>query len=425
MDEEMTEEHSSPRWGTSAKIIVSLVLLVVLIALIWQFQNFIGPIIFAFLLSYLLHPFCGFLSRKLHLSWRAATTILYLFIFLCIIGLLTWGGFSLVSPLQSLLTFIQGMLGDVPGFFADLTSKPILIGNLTIDLSRFHNSDIWTQVQSAISPALAKLGTLLGQIASGAASIVTMTIFMLIISFFITLESTGVRSELITLQLPRFQDDINRFSRYTSRIWNSYFRGQLTIFILTVIFYTILLSALGVHYAFALALLAGFARFVPYVGPTVTWITYGLVCIFQGSTLFGLMPLPYAFIVIGCALITDIVMDNFVSPRIMSEAVGIHPALVLVSVLVAAKLLGVVGVLIAAPAVATIKLLLIYIFRKLTDQDPWANVKIHPAPVPMKILVTGWFKKIASLAKKIAAFFGCLFSGRKVNPVADRKGKKE
>lgn len=411
----MVEEQSSPKWGTSAKVIVSLGILVVLGLLIWQFQSFIGPILFAFLLSYLLHPLCGLFSRTLHLSWRAATTILYLFIFLTIIGLLTWGGFSLVSPLQSLLTFLQGMLGDVPGFFNDLTSTPIVIGNLTLDLSRLNNTDLWAQVQSAISPALAKLGTLLGQIASGAASIVTMTIFMLIISYFITVESTGVRSELISLQLPRYQEDINRFSRYTSRIWNSYFRGQLSIFVLTVIFYTILLSLLGVNYAFGLALLAGFARFVPYVGPTITWITYGLVCIFQGSTIFGLTPLPYALIVIGCALVTDVVMDNFVSPRIMSEAVGIHPALILVSVLIGAKLLGVVGVLIAAPAVATLKLLLNYIFRKLTDQDPWANVKIHAAPLPMKLVIAGWIKKLVAVSKRIAGFLAGLFRKKKEN----------
>ncbi len=411
----MVEEQSSPKWGTSAKIIVSLGILVVLGLLVWQFQSFIGPILFAFLLSYLLHPLCGLFSKKVHLSWRAATTILYLFIFLIIIGLLTWGGFSLVSPLQSLLTFLQGMLEDVPGFFNELTSTPIVIGNLTLDLSRFNNTDLWAQVQSAISPALAKLGTLLGQIASGAANIVTMTIFMLIISYFITVESTGVRSELISLQLPRYQEDINRFSRYTSRIWNSYFRGQLSIFVLTVIFYTILLSLLGVNYAFGLALLAGFARFVPYVGPTVTWITYGLVCIFQGSTIFGLMPLPYAFIVIGCSLVTDVIMDNFVSPRIMAEAVGIHPALILVSVLIGAKLLGVVGVLIAAPAVATLKLLLNYIFRKLTDQDPWQNVKIAPAPLPMKLVFAGWIKKIVAFAKRIAGFFAGLFRKKKEN----------
>ena len=409
----MVEEQSSPKWGSSAKIIVSLGILVVLGLLVWQFQSFIGPILFAFLLSYLLHPLCGLFSKKVHLSWRAATTILYLFIFLIIIGLLTWGGFSLVSPLQSLLTFLQGILEDVPGFFNDLTSTQIVIGNLTLDLSRFNNTDLWAQVQSAISPALAKLGTLLGQIASGAANIVTMTIFMLIISYFITVESTGVRSELITLQIPRYQEDISRFSRYTSRIWNSYFRGQLSIFVLTVIFYTILLYLLGVNYAFGLALLAGFARFVPYVGPTVTWITYGLVCIFQGSTIFGLMPLPYAFIVIGCSLVTDVIMDNFVSPRIMAEAVGIHPALILVSVLIGAKLLGVVGVLIAAPAVATLKLLLIYIFRKLTDQDPWANVKIAPAPVPMKLVIAGWYKKITNGFTRIGNFVKNLFAKKK------------
>jgi predicted PurR-regulated permease PerM len=405
----MTVGQTSPKWSTTTKLIVSLLTIVIIAALVWQFQKFIGPILFAFLLSYLLHPLAGFISKKVKFSWRAATTILYLFIFLVIIGLLAWGGFSLVQPLQSLITFLQTMLSDVPGFLSSLTSQPLTIGSMTIDLSKFHNPDLWTQLQSALSPALAKMATLLGEIAAGAASIVTMTIFTILISYFISVESTGVRSELISLQIPNYQDDIERFSKYLSRIWSSYLRGQIIIFSMTVVFYTILLSILGVNYAFGLALMAGFARFIPYVGPFITWTTYGMVCLFQGSTIFNLMPFPYALIVIGCALVTDIILDNFVSPRIMSNALGVHPALVLVSVLVAANLLGVVGVLIAAPAVASLQLIFTYVFRKLTDQDPWKDIKLIPAPVPIKTLLAHWGARIAQFFTGIGKLFRKLF----------------
>jgi predicted PurR-regulated permease PerM len=409
----MTDETTSPQWGTGTKLIVALVALIIVALLVWQFKSFIGPVIFAFLLSYLLHPLAGVMSRKNHPSWRVSVTIIYLAIFLVLIGLATWGGISLVQPLQSLVNFLQSMLKDIPGFITSLTSQPIIIGSFAIDLSKFNNANLWTELQGVLSPALTKLGTLLGDIAAGAANIVTKTIFSILISYFITVESTGVRSELIRIRVPRYQEDIDRFSKYFSRIWNSYFRGQLAVFLITVIFYTILLSALGVNYALALAILAGFARFVPYVGPFVAWTTYGLVCLFQGTTIFGLTPFAYALIVIGCALVTDVIMDNFVSPRIMSDALGIHPALVLISVLVAAKLLGIVGVLIAAPTVASLQLLFTYIFRKMTDQDPWKNIKTIAAPVPIRVVFGRYLTRIGDFFKKVGIFFANLFKPKK------------
>ncbi len=420
----MAEEKISPKWGTGTKVIVGLLGLTIMALLIWQFKSFIGPVIFAFLLSYLIHPLAGAMSRKNRPSWRMSVTIIYLIIFLVLIGLATWGGISLVQPFQSLIVFLQGMLNDVPGFFSNITRQPILIGSLSIDLSKFHNADLWTQLQSVLSPALTKLGTLLGDIAAGAANIVTMTIFSILISYFITVESTGVRSELIQIRVPRYQDDINRFGKYFSRIWNSYFRGQLVVILITVVFYTILLTALGVNYALALAILAGLARFVPYVGPFVAWTTYGLVCLFQGTTIFGLGPFGYALVVIGCALITDVIMDNYVSPRIMSDALGVHPALVLVSVLVAAKLLGVVGVLIAAPTVASLQLLFTYVFRKMTDQDPWRNIKTIPAPVPIKIVFGRYIRILGNFFSKIGNLIKKLFKTRETNSLRDIQKEK-
>lgn len=189
---------------------------------------------------------------------------------------------------------------------------------------------------------------------------------------------------MIKLTIPKYEDDVRRMGMQLSQIWNAFLRGQLIVFLITVAWYSLLLSILGVRYFFLLALLAGLARFVPYVGPFIAWTTYGLVALFQTNH-FNLLPFPYALIVVGCAWISDIVIDNFVSPRVMSNALKIHPAAVLVMVLVSASLFGFIGVLLSAPVLASVKLGFTYVTRKLMDLDPWGGIETYPAPEPLSV----------------------------------------
>lgn len=416
----LSEDNSTPQWSNTTKLIVTFTLVAIIAYLIYRFQFILGPLLFAFILAYLLHPIAGWLNKKVHLPWRVAATIIYLLIFLILIGLLTWGGFSLVQPLQNLISFLQKLVQDLPGFITDISKSSVLIGPFTLDLSRLNLTDLWSQLQGVISPLLTKIGILLGNIASGAASIVTWTFFTLIIAYFIDVESSGVRANMIKLRAPRYQQDVERMGKHLSRIWNAFLRGQLIIFTITVAFYSLMLSVLGVHYFFGLALLAGLARFVPYVGPLVAWTTYGLVALFQGSTIFGLLPLPYALIVVGCALVSDTIIDNFVSPRIMSESLDIHPAGVLVMVIISAKLIGFVGVLLAAPVLASLKLFFNYVIRKLMDQDPWENMNTSTASSPPVFSFKKIFEhfihlliKIRDLIVKVFQAFKNLFNKKK------------
>jgi len=156
-----------------------------------------------------------------------------------------------------------------------------------------------------------------------------------------------------------------------------------------------------------LAILAGLARLVPYVGTAVAWTTYGLIALFQVNH-FGMQPFPFALLVVGCAWGSDLLLDNFMVPRVMSEALAIHPAAVLVMVIISANLFGILGMLLAAPVLASLKLILTYLIRKLSDQDPWTNLKViapaEPINVTLNRLVSGvkgfWYK-IRDLSKKI------------------------
>jgi len=122
------------------------------------------------------------------------------------------------------------------------------------------------------------------------------------------------------------------------------------------------------------------------------------------------MPLPYALIVVGSAWVSDLVIDNFVSPRILSNALKIHPAAVLVMVFISASLFGFIGVLLSAPVLASLKLLLTYMTNKLMDQDPWRNLETFPPPEPIGVT-------FARMKQKVTRFFAKKSSDRSIAKV--------
>jgi predicted PurR-regulated permease PerM len=147
------------------------------------------------------------------------------------------------------------------------------------------------------------------------------------------------------------------------------------------------LPILGVRYALGIALLAALAKFLPYIGPFTTWVVMGLVTFFQTYKPFDLQPVIYTAIVVGFAVLIDQIIDNLIAPRIMANALKVHPAAVLIAALVAASLLGLLGVVIAAPLLATCTLLVRYIMRKMFDLDPWDGEEVYPEPSPYSRLI--------------------------------------
>jgi hypothetical protein len=102
---------------------------------------------------------------------------------------------------------------------------------------------------------------------------------------------------------------------------------QLLIISLMIVVYTILMSDGVRNWVFIIAILAGLARLVPYLGPTVTWTVTIIVTLVQGDNYFGLTPVLYTALVVAAALVVDQIFDNIVSPLIFGQALRIHPAL--------------------------------------------------------------------------------------------------
>lgn len=391
---------SSPHWGNSTKIVIGLSLSAILVTLLISIRSLLGPVMLAFILSYLLFPLTERLQRLTRLPWRLVAGIVYFVVLFIFLGVLTWGGITLVEQVQNLIGFLQGAINDLPDLINGITKTPQAIGPFVLDWKNVDLMAIINQLLGIVEPLLSQAGALVGTLATSAVSIIGWAIFSMVLSYFIVSETRGGLRKLINFPIPGYREDFRRIGQELSIIWNAFLRGQLIVFIFTVSIYTFTFGILGVRYYFGLALLAGFCRFLPYIGSVISWTTFAIVAFSQGYTVFHLTADYYTLLVFGTAWTTDTIIDNLISPRVFSNALKIHPAAVMVTALVGFNTIGIIGIFLSAPVLATIKLIVDYTIHKLFDLDPWADLEHTPPPMPFSQVV---WQNLQILAKTLRA----------------------
>ncbi|RMF47026.1 MAG: AI-2E family transporter, partial [Anaerolineae bacterium] len=334
-------------------------------ALVVYFRAILGWLLLAFVFTYLLHPLAAGFSRVTRLSWRASVNILYLLLVVLLLGSFTATGVAVVQQFQALLTIISRWLSTLPARLEDM-AQVYTIGNLyTIDLRQLDLVAISQQVIGTLQGFLGQAGSLLSTVATSAVSLLGWLLFVLLVSYFILVDAGQVPDMVRYLHIPGYDYDVRRMGREVSAIWNAFLRGQLLIISMVILSSGILMSILGVRFAFSIALLTGLARLVPYVGTFTNDVVIFLVAFFQNGNYFGLPQWGYALLALGLAILLDQIFDNVISPRILGQSLGVHPAAVLIAAIVAARLLGFVGLVLAAPVLATLRLFSRYLFRKM------------------------------------------------------------
>jgi predicted PurR-regulated permease PerM len=393
------DQQPSPHWGSTTKLILGFTIVAIIAALLVRFRGIIGPLILAFVLAYLIHPVAGRLSRFAHIPWRTAVSLIYLLLIIILVLSLTFAGLAIVQQVQSLINVVQGFTTQLPTIASELSSRTYAIGPFILDLSQFDLTPLANQLLAWIQPVLGRLGGLVGTLAASALTTLGWLVFVILVSYFILADASQFSSELVHVDIPGYNVDVRRLGRELGKTWNAFLRGQLIILLLILVSYTLLMAILGVHYAIAIALLAGLARFVPYIGPLTTWTVTVLVAFFQGSNPFGLPPLHYAILAVACALILDQIFDNLVGPRIIGETLGVHPAAVLVAAIIGLNLIGIVGLVLAAPVLASLKVLVRYTTRKMLDLDPWAEMAEEEKQAPPEVF--SWMERARSWLRMV------------------------
>ena len=227
----------SPRWSSTTKLLIGLVMVGIAAFLLSRFANLITPLLMIIIIVYLLHPVAGAISRGLRISWGASVNILYLIIVLLLIGLLTWGGVGLIQQIQSLIISIEEIVKNLPEYVSQLSKLSFRVGPFELDMRTLDLNALSQQIPALVQPLLSQTGNLVGTLASGAAETFGWTVFVLIVSYFVMAESSGLRGDLFKIEIPGYAEDFKRLGSELSRIWNAFLRGQIIIFALSVVIY--------------------------------------------------------------------------------------------------------------------------------------------------------------------------------------------
>jgi predicted PurR-regulated permease PerM len=404
----------SSTWSATTKLLVGLVMVAIAGFLIVRFNNVIGPLLFAFVLAYLIRPIAAALSDRTGLKWRASVNVVFIAFLLLVISFFTITGVALFGQLNNLISLVNEFLVDLPGMIADLsTSTDVIVIPLTgqqipvRDLfsgGSFDLINLAEQALAVLQPLVGQAGGLLGTLAGSAFGVIGWGIFVFFFTYFLLSEAGRVPDAFARLDLPGQMDDLERMARELGLIWNAYLRGQLLLSFIVGFSYFFILLTLGVKNALALGVLAGLSRFVPYVGQWITSGTIAVSAFLQGGNYFGFEPFAYTLFVTVIILVIDQFVDGMLGPRIFSSALGVHPSALLVAAIVSASLLGFIGLILAAPVLASAQLFLRYTFRKMVDLNPWPQ----PERPPQKLLAAfttlprdglNWLRKLIDRRK--------------------------
>ena len=365
------DRAASPRWPTATKMVVGLLGVVLIGALLIRFRIILPLLILAGLLSYLLIPLVNFLHRRARLGRIAAANVTFVFLALLLATLATAVGLAALEQLQALLLTLQSVVVSLPDRLAGMGNLVLVVGPWQTDLVAFDPATLVQQALGIIQPALTQVSGVLTFAAARLVEGLAHAVFVLAIAYFVVLDSPRLQERWSGLTIPRYESDVRRIQTALGRIWHAFLRGQFLIVLITGLLTMILMSLLGVRYAVALGVLMGLAKLVPIVGPFSVGVVSALVALLQPQHPLQITPIGHAALVIVGLIVLDQAIDYFLLPRIMGASLNLHPAVILIAAIIGASLLGVVGLLLSAPTMATVILLSRYTLRKLFDLSPW------------------------------------------------------
>ena len=320
------------------------------------------PFFIAWFFAYLLYPVVKFIENKLHVKVRALSIIIAMLLAIGVIGGVIW---LIIPPMIDQLD----KLGEVLTRWLHQTTHT---NNLTavikewlqdnqVQIERFLKSKDFSD---AVKTTMPKVFSVVGQTANLLISIVASMITLLYM-FFILLDYETLTANWIRIFPKKSRPFWQELMKDVERELNNYIRGQGMVALCMGIMFCIGFTIIGFPMAIGLGILIGIMDLVPYLHTFALIPTAFLAMLKAADTgqnfwiVFGL-----AFLVF---CVVQILTDMVVTPKIMGKAMGLNPAIPLLSLSVWGALLGFLGLIVALPLTT---LLIAYWQRYVTREKP-------------------------------------------------------
>ena len=329
--------------------------LVVAIIVLYLLRDFLGAFVLGAAIAFMIQPAVVRLVA-IGIPRVIAIVVVFLVIIVAIGGLVLLIVPLVVNEVSQLQTQAPSIAAAAQDRINSLQGSPIKIFGITIDLK-----GITETISAHLKDYL--LGQFGNAVTIGVTALTTVLQLLLtfIVAFLLALDAAAFRRVLRRLVPNDYRTDFDQIWRKVRKMLYAYVRGQLFIAGLIGVLSALACAIVGLPDAAALGLIAGITALIPYLGPFIGAVPAILVGLAQGTGKALLVAVVYF-------LISNVVL-NIVYPKVMGDAVRLPPVLVIVAFIAGFSWAGILGMFVAVPIAATLRILFDHIYPRLYEKQ--------------------------------------------------------
>jgi predicted PurR-regulated permease PerM len=209
---------------------------------------------------------------------------------------------------------------------------------------------------------------------SGITTFVSLSLMALFISFLVLLDLPNLSRALPGWIPPAYHRESTLLIHHIGAVWNGFFRGQVLIAIILTVLTWLQLTLMGVQNSAVVSVFVGVISLIPTLGGFIALVPIAAIAFFQGSTVFTTLPNgTFAVLVVAVNLIISQLIWNVVAPKIMGDAVNLPLPVIIVGIFIGTALGGILGAFLITPIIGTIRVIILYLLKKIGRLDPFPD----------------------------------------------------
>ncbi len=328
------------------------ILLGVVILATFYFVYLIHEVVYTFLVGgivayFLYRPVIFFERKGMKRIW--AIVIIYI-VAIALLGLLMWLAIPrLVKELTEVATMLPAYAAQVQEFSTRMHNLH-LPGRLD-EMVQENTLRIENYIYSVLKAFVGSIYNFFSK--------ALIIVFAPILAVYIINDWDKIREAFLKLLPPAGRRDMSFLAGKIDDVLIEYLKGHLFVSTLVGIFTGLAATIIGVDFALVIGIISGISNLVPYFGPILGGIPAVVLALVQSGRA-GL------YMIIAIIIIQQ-VESNFITPKIIGERLGMHPLTIVFALLAGGELLGILGMLIAVPLTAALRIILSYLYLKFVD----------------------------------------------------------
>lgn len=324
----------------------------------------LAAIVISIILAYIINPLVSYLETK-KISRRLGVLIVYVGFVLIFVVLFLVVLPKTIQELRNLFTSLPNLVNDVNLRILDSADHIEKVTN--IDMSR-----ILKNIQDGIEQYLNSIQTglveRLRSMASGmyaAFGRMVSFVLVLILTYYFTVDKNRIKVKLYKLIPSNYRSDILYLGSEINAAMLEFVKGKLLLAVIVGVMTTIMLLILGVNFAVAIGLITIVADIIPYIGPFLAFVPAFFFSVMDSWTKAIWVSIFFVFL--------QWAENNLFAPKILGKRTGLHPAVVLLCIVIGGGTFGVIGMILSVPVFSILTILKNFTMMKWRDHKQRKN----------------------------------------------------